>query len=65
MTATNPLWLAHAEGGPAHARSHPPAPRTACGEVAPPERHCYPVTTRGGRCETCVAVVERVRKGAA
>lgn len=64
MTALTPLWLAHDEGGEAHARSHGPAPRTACGELAPPERFCYPLTGKGGRCEPCSAVVEAARRDA-
>lgn len=61
MSIRNPIWLAHEEGGLAHARSHGPAPRTACGKPALPERHAYPVTS-AGHCAVCVAVVREARK---
>lgn len=61
MTARNPLWLADTEGGIAHARSHGPAPRTACGKVAIAERHAYPPSA-AGHCAVCVSVVKLARR---
>lgn len=52
-----PLWLAHDPAGLEHARSHAPAPRTACGLVAVPERFAYPGRAR---CPVCEAVLARV-----
>lgn len=50
-----PIWIADKDGV-AHARSHLPSPRTACGIPAIEERYAWPAL---GRCATCVAVLER------
>lgn len=54
-----PLWLAHDRAGLEHARSHGPAPRTACGLLAVPERMAWPGRAR---CPVCVAVLARVEE---
>lgn len=51
------LWVA-SEDGLAHARSHGPAPRTACGIPAVPERHAWPERARCAVCAAVIAVVE-------
>lgn len=63
MSTLSPLWYAHEEGGPGHARSHEPAPRTACGIPAVPPRHCYPARATNS-CPTCVEVIAAVRRDA-
>jgi hypothetical protein len=49
-------WIAEADGI-AHARSHRPATRTACGIPAIDIRYAWPARTR---CGVCVVVLEEV-----
>jgi len=49
------IWIADDSSGIAHARSHRPATRTACGIRAIDERWSWPAT---GRCGVCVAVLD-------
>ena len=63
MSTLQPLWYAHEEGGVGHARSHGPAPRTACGLPAVPPRHCYPARALNS-CPVCVEVIAAARRDA-